>query len=198
MNEFWRRFAKPAGIALLGSIWVVAIVSAVIQSRPIGPALPTTIRPAGPPILQLERIGKLAPVRVHVADVLIAEGEGLRGSWLIKGDALLVCDLSQAKITNIDAEHRTAILELPAPSVTSARVDFEKSKTWSVETTTWLPWSGGNQSTFRDAAMFHAQELVEQAAGSEGNLAMARQQAEVVLRNLYGAVNWTVNTTWAP
>ena len=199
MNEFWKRFAKPAGIALLGVIWAVAIFSAVIRCRPLGPAMmPTTIRSGWPPILQLERIGKLAPVRVHVADVLIAEGEGLRGSWLIKGDALLVCDLSQAKITNIDLEHRTARLQLPTPSVTSARVDFEKSKTWSVEKTTWLPWSGGNQSAFRDAAMFHAQELVEQAAGAETNFAMARQQAELVLRNLYGAVEWNVTITWAP
>ena len=199
MNEYWKRYAKSAGIVVLVVILAGTIASAVIRSRPIGPAkIPTTIRPAGPPILQLERIGKLAPVRVHVADVLIAEGEGLRGSWLIKGDALLVCDLSLAKITNIDLELRSATLQLPAPSVTSARVDFEKSKTWSVEKTTWLPWSGGNQSAFRDAAMFHAQELVEQAAGSESNFAMARQQAELVLRNLYGAVEWNVTITWAP
>jgi hypothetical protein len=199
MNDHWKRSARPASILMLLATLAGTIVFTFIRSSPLSPAAtPGAIRPAGPPILQLERIGELAPVRVHVADVLIAEGEGLRGSWLIKGDALLVCDVAKAKITSIDPEYRTATLELPPLRVTSARVDFQKTKTWNVEKTTWLPWSGGDQDVFRDAAMLHAQKLVEAAVSSEGNFAAARQQAEVVLHSLYESVDWNVTITWTP
>ena len=93
---------------------------------------------------QLEKIGELATSRIHVTDILMADGEGFRGAWLIKGDALLTCDVSRAKILNLNPAARTATLRLPPLRVTSARVDHTKTKTWSVEKKTWLPWTGGN------------------------------------------------------
>ena len=127
---------------------------------------------------------------------MIAEGEGYRGSWLIKGDALLSCDVSQAKIVRVDTTARTAILRLPPLHVTSARVDHEKTRTWSVERNTWLPWKWGDQGAFRDAALFHAQQLVESAAASERHLAPVQAQTELLIRRMYDLVDWKITVKW--
>ena len=156
----------------------------------------TQIRSLGPTVSQLEKIGELASMRVHVTDVLTAEGEGYRGSWLIKGDALLSCDVSRATIVRADAITRTATLRLPQLRVTSCRVDHEKTKTWSVEQKSWLPWSAGNQGAFRDAAMYHAQQLIEAAALSDRQLEPARLQTELIVRKMYELVEWKVNVVW--
>jgi len=131
------------------------------------PPGPPKVHSTAPTVIQLEKIGELTTTRVHVTDVLWAEGEGYRGSWLISGDALLSCDVSKAAIVNINPVTRTATIRLPPLRVISARVDHEKTKTWSVEKATWLPWRWGNQGVLRDAAMVHAQKLIETASGSE-------------------------------
>ena len=91
----------------------------------------------------IERACKLHPRYCVFLAEMLAKGEGYRGSWLIKGDALLSCDVSQAKIVRVDTTARTATLRLPPLHVTSARVDHEKTRTWSVERNTWLPWKWG-------------------------------------------------------
>lgn len=158
--------------------------------------LPPQVRSMTPTVTQLERISELAATRVHVTDVLTAEGEGYRGSWLIKGDALLSLDVSQAKFIHVNMETRTATVHLPQPRVTSARVDHDKTKIWNVEKTTWLPWRWGDQGLLRDAAMYHAQQLIESAAGSERNLALARSQAELLVRRMYDLVDWKIHVEW--
>lgn len=158
--------------------------------------VPPKLRSMGPTVTQLERIGELTTTRVHVTDILFAEGEGYRGSWLIKGDALLACDMSKAKITKVDADKHRATIRLPQLRVISARVDHRKTKTWSVEKTSWLPWNWGDQGIVRDTAMFHAQKLVEAAAGSEQHLGPARAQAELLIRQMYDFVEWKVDVEW--
>jgi len=132
---------------------------------------------------------------VNVADVLVAEGEGYRGSWLIKGDALLSIDLSQAKVVTINNQLRTATIHLPQPKVSSPRVDFTRSKTWDVEKVTWIPW-GGDQGVLRDLAMLHAQQLVEFAAGTEENMEHARTSTSRVVGSIYRMVDWDVTIEW--
>lgn len=149
-----------------------------------------------PTVTQLERIGELAATRVHVTDVLSAEGEGYRGSWLIKGDALLSLDVSKATIVRVNTATRTATMRLPQPRVVSARVDHDRTKIWSVEKTTWLPWKWGDQGVLRDAAMYHAQQLIESAAASERNLALARSQTELIIHRMYDLVDWKIDVDW--
>lgn len=158
--------------------------------------LPPRVRSMAPTVTQLERIGELATTRARVADVLSAEGEGYRGSWLIKGNALLPCNVLQAQIVNVNTEAHTATIHLPRQRVVSARVDHDKSKVWSVEKTTWLPWKWGDQGILRDAAMYHAQQLIESAAGSERNLTHAKAQAELLILQMYDLVDWKVTFEW--
>ena len=157
---------------------------------------PPQVRSMAPTVTQLERIGELAATRVHVTDVLSAEGEGYRGSWLIKGDALLSLDVSKATIVRVNTETRTATIRLPQPRVVSARVDHDKTKIWSVEKTTWLPWKWGDQGVLRDAAMYHAQQLIESAAASERNLTLARSQTELIIHRMYDLVDWKIDVDW--
>lgn len=157
---------------------------------------PTKIHSIPPTVIQLERLGELTAMRVHVTDVLWAEGEGYRGSWLISGDALLSCDVTRAVIKNLNPVARTATIRLPRLQVVSARIDHDKTKTWSVEKTTWLPWRWGDQGVMRDAAMSHAQKLIETAAGSAHHLNAANTQAEVLIRQIYDFVNWKVEVEW--
>jgi hypothetical protein len=186
-----RLFALTLMIALgLGLAWWIQFQqteTAVNQDQ---------IRSLGPTISQLERISELVPIRIHVADVLIAEGEGYRGAWLIRGDAVLACDVSRAKIVQIDPAARSATLRLPQLRVRSARVDHERTKTWNVEKTSWWPWSGGNQNALRDTAMFHAQQMIEVTALSERNLEPAKTQTVLLVEQLYKAVNWNVSIEW--
>jgi hypothetical protein len=154
------------------------------------------IHSLGPTISQLDRISELVPIRIHVADVLIAEGEGYRGSWLIKGDAVLSCDASRAKIVQIDSAARSATLRLPPLRVASARVDHERTRTWNVGKTSWLPWSGGDQNALRDTAMYHAQRLIEEAALSDRNLEPARSQTATLIQQMYEVVGWDVAVEW--
>ena len=164
------------------------------RSRVLTP--PPIVRSMAPTVSQLERLGELTTARIYVTDVLWAEGEGYRGSWLISGDALLSCDVAKAKVMNINEEKHTATIRLPPPRVISARVDHEKTKTWSVEKTTWLPWRWGDQGVVRDAAMFHAQQLIETAAGSERHMGPAKAQAELMIRQMYNLVEWKVDVVW--
>lgn len=149
----------------------------------------------GPTITHLESLGELVATRVHISDVLVANDEGYRGSWLIKGDALLTIDLGQAKIITADPSAQTATIRLPQPRALSPRINHERSKTWSIEKTAWLPWKGDSDA-MRDKAMAHAQKLVEHAANSEDNLAPARASAERIIAKVYRMVEWDVTIEW--
>ena len=160
------------------------------------PPVPTKVHSMAPTVIQLERLGQLTSTRVHVTDVLWAEGEGYRGSWLITGDALLACDVAKSTIDNINPAARTATIRLPPLQVISARIDHDKTKTWSVEKTTWLPWRWGNQGAMRDAAMSHAQKLIATAARSEHHLESAKAQAELLIKHVFEFVEWKVDVEW--
>ena len=195
MKERMTRILRFIGAALLLGLPVLAALG--IGTR-LGSQqhITTQARSLGPTVSHLERIGELASARIHVTDILMADGEGFRGAWLIKGDALLACDVSHAKILNINTSARTATLRLPPLRVTSARVDHTKTKTWSVEKKSWLPWTGGNQSVFRDAAMHHAQQLIEATASSSQHLEPSKAQAELLISRMYELMDWKVTVEW--
>ncbi len=195
MKERLTRIFQFIGAALLLGMLVLAALGIGVRlgSRQ---HIATQARSLGPTVSHLERIGELASARIHVTDILMADGEGFRGAWLIKGDAMLACDVSRAKILNLNPTSRTATLRLPPLRVTSARVDHTKTKTWSVEKKSWLPWTGGNQSVFRDAAMHHAQQLIEATASSSQHREPSKAQAELLISRMYELMDWKVTVEW--
>ena len=195
MKGYAIRILRTLGVVLLLGLLMLAALG--IGTR-LGSQqhVATQARSLGPTVSQLERIGELASARIHVTDILMADGEGFRGAWLIKGDALLTCDVSRAKILNLDPTNRTATLRLPPLRVTSARVDHTKTKTWNVEKKSWLPWTAGNQTVFRDAAMHHAQQLIETTASSNQHLEPSKAQAELLIARMYELMGWRVAVEW--
>ena len=156
---------------------------------------PMVISSTGPTIERLERLSQLCTGRVYVADVLIGESDNSRGAWLIRGDSLIAVNLSKATITEKDDIARRATIRLPQPEILQARVDHEKTKTWEVKTTTWIPWRA-DQDRLRDEVLLQAQRLVAQAAGSKENIEQAKRAAEIVIAALYEHVGWNVKVVW--
>jgi hypothetical protein len=188
-------------LILLSMMAVLLLVS--LPSKPwLSPlwppyqAQPIIIQSQGPSIEKLEHLAHLVATRVYVADVLVGEGVGCKGAWLIKGDAVVAVNLGQATIMEKNDGARQATLRLPLPEVLQARVDHARTKTWEVKTTTWIPWTS-NQDALRDAVMQHAQELVAHAAASTENIQQAKAAAESAIRGFYAEVGWTVIVTWA-
>ena len=149
----------------------------------------------GPTVERLERLSHLVTTRVCVADVLVGEAEGCRGAWLIRGDALLGINLAQVRIIERDDRAKRATLRLPLPEILQSRVDHEKTRTWEVSKTTWIPWKG-DKDKLRDTVMGEAQKLVAHAAGSRENIGQAKALAEAIIRGFYEEVGWQVRVTW--
>jgi hypothetical protein len=160
---------------------------------------PPAVRSVGPTMVQMERLQYLVSTRVQVADVLVAESRWLEGSWIIQGDALLAVDMSKAQIKDKDEKLRTALIVLPQPSVLSARINHQRTQQWDIKSRSWIPLASlvlGDRTALEKQAMLQAQELIERAAISEENLAMARKGAEGMLTELYQSVGWQVSVRW--
>jgi hypothetical protein len=158
-----------------------------------------SIRSSGPTIVQLERLQYLVSTRVHVADILVAESRWLEGSWIIQGDGLLAVDMAKAEIKDRNEQAKTAVIVLPQPAVLSPRVNHQQTQAWDIKSRSWVPLAGmvlGDRSAMETQAMLQAQQLVERAAGSGDNKAMARQGVEGMLTEFYRAVGWHISVQW--
>ena len=191
--------------SLLSLIILVMVAALAILSLPGGTWLlpptppqpqPVIIHSQGPTIERLEQLASLVVTRVYVADVLVGEGNGCRGVWLICGDGLLSVDLNKAAIINKEEATKRATIRLPLPTVLLARADLERTKTFEIRTTTWIPWAADKDS-LRDAVMAQAQRLVAHAAGSAENMQQAKAAAENAIRGFYAEIGWNVAVTWA-
>ena len=141
----------------------------------------------GPTVEKLQRFSHLVTTKVLVADVLVGEGEGHVGAWLVKGDALLGVDLGRAKIVTKDDAARQATIELPLPELLQSRVDHDRTQTWQVRKTAWMPWSGDGDK-LRDQVMREAQKLIAQAAGSREYIDQSKSAAAAIIAAFYEEV----------
>jgi hypothetical protein len=182
-------------VLLLAAV-LFALVVAILAILRLAPWKPPAIHSQGPTVERLEELRHLATARVYVSDVLTAEGDGHRGAWLIKGDALIGTDLGQAQIIEKDEAAKRATVCLPPPTILQARVDHERTRTWEVRKTTWVPWRG-DQDKLRDDVMREAQRLVAYAAASAENLGHAKMGTEAILKAFYQEVGWNAHITGA-
>ena len=161
---------------------------------------PDSLWSVGPTIEHLEQMDELVTTKVYVSDVMVAENADFRGMWLIKGDALLGVEMGKAEIKSKNQDDRTAVIALPQPTIISPRVDHERTKTWSFEGKSWLPftWKSTSraESQFRDRAMSNAQGLIENTAAATEAADQARKTAELVVKNLYAMADWEVTVEW--
>jgi hypothetical protein len=144
----------------------------------------------------LQRLSHLVTTKVLIADVLVGEGEGHVGAWLVKGDALLGVDLRRAKIVAKDDSSRRATIELPLPELLTSRVDHSRTQTWQVRKTAWMPWSGDGDK-LRDQVMREAQKLVARAARSDEYTSQSKGAAEAIIAAFFAELGWNVEVRWA-
>ena len=179
---------------------LAALTAALLWALPLAhypcASPPVVVISQGPTRERLEQLSHLVTARVYIADVLTGEGKGCRGAWLIRGDALIAVDMSKAAVIAKDEQAKTVTIRLPLPEVLQSRVDHARTKTWQVQTTTWVPWTS-DQDGLRDAVMHQAQELVGHAASSAENLQQAKTAATTLIGSFYAEVGWRVTAEWA-
>ncbi len=191
--SFWLVPVTAMSLALL--FLAAGLLFVVRQS---GDRNALTLASQGPTVQQIQALSDLTVVKVHVADVLTASGEGYQGCWIIKGEALIAVDLANAQFEKRDTQQRRATLVLPAPRIIAARVNHEATRTYDVSKNTWKPWEWGNQGALRDSAMFHAQRLIERAAEEDAAdlQHQARRTTELLISSLFHPLDWAVEIRW--
>lgn len=154
---------------------------------------PPTITSQGPVISDIQALGQLSVIQVAVVDVLQGEGSGHKGFWIVKGTALISVDLALANLEQVDDVAKHAVISVPVPALLSTQVDHEKTKTFDVRKTTWIPWKLGDEGLLRDQAMWHAQKLVEHAANTEEHMSLAKKNCRELINRLFQGINWTID-----
>jgi hypothetical protein len=181
---------------LLVLLTAAASIFALPRLLPPASSSAITVHSQGPTVERLQRLSHLVTTRVLIADVLTGEGEGHVGAWLIKGDGLIGVDLSRATIIEKDDAARRATIQLAPPEVLQSRVDHERTRTWQVRKTAWMPWSGDGDK-LRDEVMREAQRLVAKVAASEEYLNQSKTATEAIIAEFYAEIGWSVTVRWA-
>lgn len=206
-----RLITAPALITVTGGVILLLATGIVLGGLTVGgimlwlssddapkPSIPPPVfSSAGPTVEKIQDLGEVVSNRVVVTDILVGRGQGYEAMWRIRGDALLSCDLRQAKIISKDIHAKAATIQLPPIRVLSARVDHSATKMWDIKRQSWLPFTTGSQSEFFEAAMYHAQRMVANTAGSTENRAVAADRVELLMQKHFALVDWDVNVEWA-
>jgi len=152
---------------------------------------------SSPTITEIQRLGDLVVLRVNVADVLEDADQDFTGVWIIRGDALVAVDLRLAELQSPpDMAAKRLVVRLPQPRVIQPRVDHEKTRTYDVDKKTWWnPFVDGREE-FTDQGMRKAQGVVYNTSRGNEVMDQARDQAELVLTNMYRLVGWDVDIVW--
>ena len=117
---------------------------------------------------------------------------------VVRGDALLGPDLSQAKIVSCD-QTRVMVIELPRPRVISYRLDHSATRLaclshdglWMI-----VPGDAGRTAVL-NRAYAEAEQAVAEAADTTNTIEQAAEHAQHALAAFFGTGGWTVRVRWA-
>ena len=193
-------------------LWKLAIIAAAMMIGSVLGSLatmawdrrtPVDTLHAYPSIQNISELADLLILKLDVADVLVSRIDGLTGGTqvavLVKGDVNLGVDISQARFERVDPVQRTAVLVLPAPSASSARVDHGRTRVFALSTDgLWSIVPGTmDYKTAVNRAMGEAQDLVASAAQNNDADERARRHAAVLLSAFFHSIGWHVQVRWA-
>lgn len=157
----------------------------------------------GPSIERMSELSQLLTLRIDVADVLVSRIDGVTGgvqlAMLVKGDVALGIDLSQARFDKIDNAHCMAVLILPPPEASCARVDHDRSRLFELTSDGLWAITPGTRDYLAvvDKAMAEAEDLVASAAHNNNADERARRHAEVLLGAFFHSIGWEVQIRWS-
>ncbi len=160
---------------------------------------PPVVRSA-PSVEQLQSLAELVSLRVQVIDILTVEQEGwlqgYKGAWLIRGDALWTTDLAQACLQEIaTAGGPTVRIELPTPTVSWARLDHSKTRTYDLRSKSWIPLVRVPEHV-QDEALERAQDLVARTAARPEYRRQAQRQTESVVQRFFADAGFAAEIVW--
>ena len=153
------RFTRTVIVLLIGL--GLGWAGAMTIQRP----LPADSVHTGPSIERMSELSQLLTLRIDVADVLVTRIDGITGgvqvAMLVKGDVALGIDLSQGRFDQVDHAHCTAVLILPPPQTSCARVDHNRSRLFALTSDGLWVITPGTRDYLAvvDKAMAQAQDL---------------------------------------
>jgi hypothetical protein len=119
----------------------------------------------------------------------------LRGIWLIHGDATLAIDLNSVEVIELNERDRTAKIRMIPPDVESFRINHERTKLYEFAGN--FTFGDEARASLQSQAMREAEERVRSEAKSHESLLASAQQAEFVIKEIYGIVGWDVSIEWS-
>jgi len=155
-----------------------------------------------PRIDQIRDLSSLVTTQIQVADVQETKLQGLTGGvravLVVKGDVLLTVDLQHARFEKVDPVTRSAVLVLPKPTITSPRVDQQRTRL--VFLSSYGLWQAvpGDRASI-DAvnhAYRSAQDRVAVAAMEPALIARSQRQAQSIVHCLFKMLRWDVVLRW--
>ena len=182
---------------------VIAILAIVLASISFGLVLyqrTNSIASIGPTVESITKLKELVTLKVTIGDVLTGQTDSIFGAKMalvVSGDALVSVDLSKVVISQ-NNESKSAHIRLAVPRVLMARVNQEKTGIYDVKSNSIVAIITGDRRTdLLKTCMESAQKLVERAASNEENIQHAKDQAEMIIKQLYSELGWTINIDWS-
>jgi hypothetical protein len=153
-------------------------------------------------IERLTELSQLLTLRIDVADVVVTHLAGWTGGvdvlLAVRGDVSLGIDLSRARLEAVDRTGHTAIVVLPPPTRTGARLDWEGTRVFALDAYgIWaLAPNGRARAVAINRALRTAQQQIDAAATDRGADERARARAEVLIVTFCRTLGWDVQVRW--
>lgn len=188
------------GITFKGMVaaFMVAIVSLVPLAMIVaGVQLPRT-PPPGPPLPPLaivRRASKVVSTESHVTTYVEGGNDHWETKVLVHGDLQYGVDLSTALYTYVDPVKRQASLRLPPARMLMWKVDHDRSEEMFMRRKVW--YATTDPQLVRAQVWRFADHKVERLGREEPSyVKQAKEEAERILCELFGGVNWTLSIEW--
>lgn len=188
----WRRYAKPAVLALLFLVAFLAIRSMVRAFDPFGigkARAGTTAVTQAVIVGKMRTVAQLVTNETTVRDVVTYENRRLgstkRALVVVTARVLAGIDLDRGTEVAIDHEARKVRIELPAASVLA--VEITEMRTWDEENGLFNRFRPAD----RDTIFALARRQLADIAGETGALAHADTSAKRLLEALISADGYT-------
>jgi hypothetical protein len=194
-----RGLRRPASLVTLIVFAIAAVVATMRLRQPPNVVGPTQAH--APTLLQVQQLAELATARVSIVDVRETKLAGylgdVRAVLLVRGEALLGPDLSEASVLS-DEQQRRLTITLPRPHLISCRLDHAGTRLLSLSHDgLWaiVPGDAGRTAVLNRAYQ-EAEKAVAAAGATPATLEQAKIQAQSVLGNFFAAAGWSVKVRW--
>jgi hypothetical protein len=195
-RRIYNRISRSIVAAII--LGLVGWITWQLASRQRGVAGVST----GPTITQIRQLAELVTAKVTIADAKETSLSGYLGSvhaiLIVRGDALLGPDLSQAKIISSDPASQVMVIQLPRPHLISYRLDHSATRLVSLSHDgLWMivPGDAGRTAVL-NRAYGEAERAVAEAAVTPETINEAAEHSQNVLAAFFGTGGWKVQIRW--